>query len=211
MADAATEARELIRIVSSDTSLSTATRRRATIIGALVGTNPDLALMRLAELRVEVVPLLPTAAPVVDYVRCIGIEVYWRNNLAAARKAFFATPEDYRRTVEAEPDPGARLLGDLGRDPVVPAANSWLLPLRDVEGLSGAQMKIRLNMGQDPPYVMLIWTLGGMLAAGVTVRVPCGLDAIPSRLRQWYPENVPNERIDGDLPRLALERIEWRR
>jgi hypothetical protein len=83
--------------------------------------------------------------------------------------------------------------------------------LKDVEGLSGAQMKVRLNVRQDPPYVMLIWMVDGMLASGVTVRVPCGLDAIPSRLLQWYRENVPNERIDGDLPRMALERIEWRR
>ncbi len=210
MPDAATEARELVRIVSSDTSLSTVVRHRARTLGALAGTNPDLALTRLTELRAELVPRLPTSAPTIDYVRCVGIEVYWRRNLAPARKAFFATPEDYRRAVEAETDPAARLLSDLGPDPIVPAANSWLLPLEDVKGLSGAQTKVRLNIAQDPPYVVLIWTVDGMLAAGVTVRAPCGLDAIPSRLLHWYPENVPNERIDGDLPRKALERIEWR-
>ena len=209
--DVATEARELVRIVSSDTSLPTRVRHRAGALAVLAGTNPDLALTRLAELRAEVVPRLSTEAPRVDYARCVGIEVFWRRNLLPVRRAYLATPEDYRLAVDADADPPARLLADLGPDLVVPAANSWLIPLADLARFSGAQMRARLNMGQDPPYVVLIFSVARMLLAGVTVRVPCGLDAVPSRLLQWYQENVPDERIDGDLLQIALARIEWRR
>lgn len=210
MPDAATQARELVRIVSSDTTLAAGVRHRALDLGPLAGLNPDLALTRLRELRDEVVPHLPSVNPAVDYARCVSIELFWRKNLSAARKAYFSTAEDYRRALEAEADPASRLWSDLGADPIVPAPNSWLLPLADVAGLSGAQTKLRLNMNQEPPYVVFVFSVARMLAAGVTVRVPCGLDAVPSRLLQWFRENVPDERIDGDLLRSALERIEWR-
>jgi len=48
-----------------------------------------------------------------------------------------------------------------------------------------------------------------MTSSGVQVRKARGVDAIPSRLIQWYPDNVPDERIDRDVPHSALERILW--
>ena len=172
--------------------------------------NPDLALSRFLELHADVAPLLPRTDPTIDYVRCVSVETFWRFNVDASLKAYFVTAEDYRRSVEGEVDPAARLTNDLGADPVVPAANSWLVPASDVDGLTGAEAKARLNFTQDPPYAVMVWSVARMIGAGVTVRAPRGVDAIPSRLLQWYPENVPDERIDGDLPRTALERIEWR-
>lgn len=208
--DAATEARELVRIVSSDTGLPHAVRNRAADLTIVAEVNPDIALTRLAEVHRDVAPALPRVEPTVDYVRCLSIEVFWRFNLEPGRKAYFATAEDYRRAVEADPDPAERLLADLGPDPLVPAANSWLVPKADVAGFTGPQIKSRLNMSQAPPYVLFVCSVARMIDAGVTVRVPRGVDAIPSGLLQWYPENVPHETIDGDLPRKALERIEWR-
>lgn len=210
MPDPAIEARELVRIVSSDVGLSHRVRTRAAALTVLADTNPDLALTRLVELHADVAPALPRAQPTVDYVRCLSVEIFWRFNLEPARKAYFVSPEDYRRAVEADPDPSIRLLADLGPDPVVPAANSWLVPRTHVAGLAGSQIKVHLNMSQAAPYVVFVWSVARMIDAGVTVRAPRGVDAIPSRLLQWFPENVPDERIDGDLPRMALERIEWR-
>lgn len=199
-----------MRIVSADPTLPAATRHQALDLGPLAATNPDLALTRLQELRDTFVPGLPLVVPIVDYARCVNIEIYWRWNLDPIAKAFISTAEDYRRIVEADAVPEVRLWNDLGPDPLVPAANSWLLPVAGIAGLSGAETKVRLNMAQDPPYVVFVFSVARMHAAGIGVRIPCGLDAVPSRLLQWYPENVPSERIDSDLVRNAVERIEWR-
>lgn len=42
------------------------------------------------------------------------------------------------------------------------------------------------------------------------VREPRGLDAVPARLVQWRAGDVPDERIDLNIPRAALGRIGWR-
>ncbi len=210
MADAAIEARELIRIVTTDAGLPVRVRRRAGTLVALAESNPDLALERLIELSDEVRPNLRDEAPVVDYARCLSIEVFWRCNLFADRKALFRSPEDYRRQVENEEDPAGRLLDDLAPGLLVPAAHSWLVPVGETRGLSGAQLRTRLRLRQDPPYVVLVLSVERMRNGGVAVRQPRGIDAIPGRHLQWHPGDVPNERIDLDIPVSTVEGIEWR-
>lgn len=56
----------------------------------------------------------------------------------------------------------------------------------------------------------LIFPMERMLAAGVRVREPRGVDAIPSRLTQWVPGDVPGERIDENIPVAALGDLQWR-
>ena len=210
MPDAASEARELIRIVTTDAGLPIPARRRAGALVGLAESNPNLALERLIELSDEIRPRLIVETPATDYARCVSIEVYWRYNLGRDRKELFRSPEDYRRRVEIENDPAARLLADLAPGILVPAAHSWLVPLSDLDGLSGTQVRMRLNMRQDPPYVVLVLSADRMRIGGVAVRSPRGIDAIPGRHVQWHPGDVRNERIDLDIPASAVEGIEWR-
>lgn len=210
LVDASTEARELIRIIRKDSGLPLPIRRAAGRLAALASTNPDLALERLGALRASALPLLPMEQPTIDYSRCISVEVFWRYNLAPTLRDYFVTPEDYRRVVEQSPNPSARLSADLGQGYVVPAQNSWLVPNDSIDGLTGMDMKVRLNFDQPPPYVVFVLSVPRMKASGVAVRAPRGVDTVPSRLIQWFPENVPGERIDRDIPVAAVERIEWR-
>lgn len=210
MVDAATQARELVRIVRADTGLPAAVRRHAGALASLAAANPDLAIERLEALRVATLPALAMVPPTIDYARCVSVEVFWRYNLDPLVKEMFVTPEDYRRSIESSREPALRLESDLGPHPIAPAANSWLVPTTRVAGVSAADMRIQLNFDQPPPYVVMVFSVARMNASGVRVRVPTGIDAIPSRLIQWFRENVPDERIDRDIPRAALERIEWR-
>lgn len=56
----------------------------------------------------------------------------------------------------------------------------------------------------------MVFSMAKMKAVGMKVREPRGIDAIPKRLIRWHQGDVPDERIDNDIPRSALERIEWR-
>ena len=210
MVDAATQARELVRIVRGDAGLPGAVRREAGALASLAAANPDLAIERLEALRLTALPSLPMVPPTVDYARCVSIEIYWRYNVNPLVKEFFVAPEDYRRSIESSAQPEAQLELDLGPQPIAAAANSWLVPAARLAGVSAADMKVQLNFDQPPPYVVMVFTVARMVASGVRVRVPTGIDAIPSRLIQWFRENVPDERIDRDIPRSALERLEWR-
>jgi hypothetical protein len=207
--DAVLEAQALLGIVLADRHLPARVRKEASRIAALTTTTPQLVLARLEDLRAREVSRLPAAEVMVDYCRFVSIEVFWRFHLEETVKAVFATPDDYLRAVEAEVAPAQRLLNDLGPDPVVPAPYSWLVPRAEVAGITAGQARARLNMSQDPPYVVFVWTTKRMRASGVMVRVPCALDAVPSRHMHWHRGNVPDERIDGDLPRAALDQIEW--
>ena len=62
----------------------------------------------------------------------------------------------------------------------------------------------------EPPYLVLIFPAEKMKAAGMAVREPRGLDAVPTQLVHWVPGDVPDERIDQDIPATALGGIEWR-
>ncbi len=171
--------------------------------------NPVLAVKRLKSLCETVGPMLPMHRAMVDYARCVSIDVYWRHNLVTWRKRLFRGPEEYRSFVEAQPDRAQILSADLAPGPVFPAKHSWLVPLDDLRGLTGAGVRTRLKMRQDPPYAVFILPVAMMQQAGVVVREPRATDAVLGDHAQWHPRGVPNERIDHDVDATAVARVEW--
>ena len=114
--------------------------------------NPDLAVKRLKSLCEAVRPSLPVQCATVDYARCVSIDVYWHHNLVQSRKRLFRGPEEYRRFVEAQLDKPRILSADLASGRVFPAKNSWLVPLDDLRGLTGAEARTRLRLRQDGQF-----------------------------------------------------------
>ena len=56
----------------------------------------------------------------------------------------------------------------------------------------------------------MIFPVAQMQAAGVKVREPRGVDAVPGRILRWSSGDVPGERIDEDIPLAALGDLQWR-
>ena len=125
---------------------------------------------------------------------------------------FGRDPGAYVRHLAAQADPAAAARRDLAGDPILlPASHSWLIPAANLARVDGRTLARRLQLGESrPPYVVFIFPRESLHAAGVTVREPRGIDAVPGPLLQWTPGGVPNERIDGDVPLSALGWIEWR-
>jgi hypothetical protein len=85
-----------------------------------------------------------------------------------------------------------------------------MMPADRIVGLNGAQTRSLLQFEQTPPYLVMIFPMDRMLAAGVRVREPRGVDAIPGRLAHWVPGDVAGERINGNIPLTALGDLQWR-
>lgn len=211
MLDAVTQARELIRIVSSDSKLPRSVRRRAGELHELAARQPSLALEGLEELRQRVVPSLTSGQPTCAYARCVSVEAFWIHNLAQERRAVFSTSKICLNWLERQADPEAAAFRDVSPGNIVPARHSWLVPAADIAGLDGRGLRTRLKLGDgEPPYLVFVFPLLQLLAAGVQVREPRGLDAVPARHVQWSPGGVPDERIDQDIPYSALGGVQWR-
>lgn len=211
MADIATLARELSRITSKDQGLDSSVQARAAHCELLCAQNKSLiAMQRLTELYEEVAPNLQTTTPDVDYARCISLLAFWRHNLAPAIKKGFRVYEHYKRLIEDAVNPETLLTDHLGDDLIVKAENSWLIPAQEIVSMTAEQTKRRLKITADPPYVVMIFPKAKMQYAGLEVRQPCSIDTIPRRLTHWRQGDVPDERIDRDIPRAALGRLEWR-
>jgi len=209
--DAVSEARQLIRIVAGDSGLPRSIRVKARSLNAVVATKPAWVCDRLDELRLSVLPTLPVETPAVDYARCVAVEVFWRHYIQPSRQAFFDTANDYLRHLEAADDPAGVAVGDLRQGTLVPSAHSWLVPTGLIEGLDGTGLKVRLRINYGPPYIVMLFSVERMVRSGVRIREPRGTDAVPGRLVQWWSGDVPEERIDQDIPAAALESLEWRR
>lgn len=211
MEDIATLARELSRITSKDRGLDSSIQARAAYCELLCAQNRSLiAMQRLTELYEEVAPNLPTTTPDADYARCISLLAFWRHNLATAIKKGFRVYEPYKRLIENAANPETLLTGHLGADPIVKAENSWLIPAQEIIDMTSEQIKRRLKITADPPYVVMIFPKAKMQSVGLEVRQPCSIDTIPRHLIHWRQGDVPDERIDRDIPRAALGRLEWR-
>lgn len=204
-------ARELIRIISSDTGLPNYVRQRAASLQPLATSQPSLVLDSLEDLRRQVILDLALEPPTRDYARCVTVESFWRHNLAPERRSVFATSNDYLYWLQLQSDPGAAALQDISAGDIVPAPHSWLIPVVRIEGLNGRGLKNWLNLSDsEPPYLVFIFPMAKLRAAGVEVREPRGIDTVPARHVQWSPGDVPDERIDLDIPHDALGGIEWR-
>lgn len=206
-----TLARELIRIVSSDSELPRSARRRAAGLQSLAASQPPLVFDDLEALRRQVVPKLALQQPACDYARCVSVGAFWQHNLRAERRAAFLTPRNYLHWLRLQVDPAATALNDISTDDIVPAPHSWLVPAAGIAGLSGRSLRARLKLsGSEPPYLVFLFPVAKLRASGVQVREPRGLDAVPARHVQWAPGDVPDERIDQDIPYAALGGVEWR-
>ena len=212
MDSAVAVARQLIRIVATDPGLPRYLRREASSLEPLVSSKPELVVDNLEALRQRVIPDLALVHPTADYARCVSVDVFWDYHMNPGRREFFANDARvYRRHLESAADPVQVIRRDLSDDEVlVPAAHSWLVPSDQIAALDGAQTKSHLQVDDDPPYIVMTFPVAKMQAYGVEIRVPRGVDAIPSRLVQWSRGGVPNERIDQDIPTSALGGLEWR-
>ena len=210
MGDVATVTRDLARVVADDSGLPRFARRQAAELAGLAHSQPERVLDQLEDLRRQVVPDLPLEPAECDYARCVSVVTFWRHHLRPEVQTAFIRAEDYRRWLDAARDPAGVARAHLNEEVLVPAAHSWLIPARRIDGLSGRQMKARLKLGDHPPYIVMVLPLERLRASGVEVREPRGVDAIPGRFRDWRAGDVPDERIDQDIPVAALGRLEWR-
>lgn len=207
--DASTQAQELIRIVSTDRCLASSVRSQARELDLVRASNPDLALLALKDLYAATAPTLPMATPTLDYARFVPMWAFWEFNLSDVVRRRHRTLTAYRSYVATSSNPDAQLAADLGPQLLAPAANSWLIPLRNVAGLTGSEVKRELRIDPPPPYVVMVLSVAKMVMSNVQVRDPRGIDAIPHRLLQWRAGDVTDEQIDRDIPVAALERLEW--
>ena len=209
--DQVTLARELIRIVSNDAGLPRFVRRRAAGLQGLASSQPTLVFDGLEALRQQVVPDLALEQPTCDYARCISVEAFWQHNLLPERRVTFVTAKDYLHWLKLQADPAAAAHNDISTGDIVPAPHSWLVPATSIVGLNGRSLRARLKLNSsDPPYLVFVFPVAKLDAAGVEVREPRGIDTVPARHVQWSSGDVPDERIDQDIPYVALGRIEWR-
>lgn len=189
-------------------------RRAAGALRVHILGNPDRALQHLEELAERIAPSLPVGDPEQDMAKCVGIENYWAFYLDEDIGMFFDDSETYRREVEAESDPAKRLVGDLRvKEPLIARKYSWMVDGSDIEGLSGSELKVALELRYGPPYAVLLLPKVAMQRSGVQVRKPRALDAVPARLTEWRASGLASgvhEWIDADIPLAALGGIAWR-
>ena len=203
------QVRELIRILTSDTLLNPRIHAAARRLRHVRALNAAAALGQLDRLHRVAVACLPTQAPTVEYARVVGLNEFYEFNLSPARKEFFTTPAGYIDHVSTTKHPETALMNDVGTQDAVDAEHAWILPYSYLEGLNGIEAKTLLRFDQAPPYAVMVFSVVKMVANNVQVRDPCGLDAIPERILDWFPGNVPDEKINSDIPRAALDRIAW--
>ena len=209
MLDAVTGARDLIRIVVNDPGVPAAGRRRAGDLESMAASEPTIVLERLEKLRSEVVPTLPSWPPQCDYARCVPVERFWRYHIRPSVRDVFEDGEDYRVYLEDSADPAAVARAHLPGGVLVEAPYSWLVPANLIAGKGGSHIKRLLNVNDEPPYLVMNFPQEAMRDAGVLVREPCGLDTVPGKQTQWSSGDVPDERIDQDIPLSALGSLRW--
>lgn len=211
MAVSVAETRQLIGIVVADKRLPRHVRRKAAALEPLVLTSPELVRDRLNEIREATLLDLGVDPPDIDYARCVSVEVFYDHHIQSARKRFFRDPEDYLLYLGSLTNPAETARRDIKQEPILlPAAYSWLIPAHNIADLRGPSIKSRLQLHQDPPYIVMMFPVERMRAADVGVREPRGIDVVPSYLTWWSPKAVPGERIDQDIPLSALGGLEWR-
>jgi hypothetical protein len=205
----------LLALVESDDRLAPPIRRRIARLNSVAIRNPPLALDRLDVLAATYAPRLGRSVPDKNLARCVGTEVFWTHHLDNDVKIFFTDPDSYQLHVEEQPNQQLTLESELSRsEPLFPQAHSWMTYSAEIAGLSGQDTRLALDLGAFPPLVTFQLPLDRLLASGVTVRDPRGLDAVPERLLVWRPTGLRSgfhEVVDGDVPRSALGAIEWRR
>jgi hypothetical protein len=207
-------AANLIGKVAVDSRLPASVRVAAARLRADALKDPEAALDRLESLWADAVPHLTLESPKSDLARCVGVSVFWQYHLKRDVRAVNPTAEAYRRLVESSPSPDARLLEDLADDRVLfPAQHSWLTRYESLGQMTGAEIRVALQINPAPPIVVFVLARDRLVSTGVRVRQPTALDAVPDRLVRYQVRGLPSglpEFLDQDLPRETVVRVEWR-
>lgn len=178
-------------------------------------TQSVRALQRLQRLAENELPLIPRSQPTRGLSRVVSAGTFLRYHLEPEFREVFTTTDDFVRYVDSSADPNAELFAHLSPSPIaIPWQRSWLAPTRQIRGLSGNDLIRVLELGADaePPFVALHMPLDRLQGAGVLVRPPCSLDSVLGPNPQWSPTGLASgvdEFVDGDVPRDAVERVEW--
>jgi hypothetical protein len=202
----------LIRLIETDAGLPLSIRQEAGRIRNVAANNPDAAMEELDRMAERVALGLATEDPVDDLAKYIGIENFWMFYLDENIKNFVDSAT-YRLMVERSINPADRLERDLSsRTTLIDRIHSWLVVHTDVSGLPSSSIQAALVIRHPPPYVALVFPLVLLLANGVRVRETRATDAIPERLVEWRPGNLPTgarQVIDGNVPRSAVGGTKW--
>jgi hypothetical protein len=207
----------MIDLLTSDERVRKEVRDLGAAQRAYVTSQPDLVLQRLDDLAVHEARSLQAGTsqpPVADLCRCVTIPVFFDWHLDRHVRATFNGPEDYRRYVESQANPGAVLLSELSADSIVfPAVHSWMIPRDQIAGLDGAQTLRAINAYGPPPLIIFVMPIAFLRYSIVRVRTPFAVDAIPKRNRLYSRSGLVDGRtelIDDDIPRTVVEALEWR-
>lgn len=154
----------------------------------------------------QILPHLPTE----DYVRCISYDALFDYYILNSVQQHYRTSIEYLEALlERSADPASIIWDDLQRPILVPARHSWLIPASDVNSNDVEAIRAQLQIQGNPPFLVMEFSRTRMVECGLYVRQPCSIDAIRTSQLQWTPGGVPNERIDGDIPFVALGSLRW--
>lgn len=205
----------LFGLVERDQGLRRSVRERVKRLRSLLPANPELAYERLCALATRVAAELQRDKPSQALARFVSVEVFYLYHLIADVRAFFSTPEAYRRFLDEQSDVDAAVTAHLSPDdPVFPARHSWLVPASQTARMDGKETINALQLRGKPPLVRFSLPLKSLRAAQVTVRDTRAVDAVCERFAEWNPAGPSpgvSELIDGNVPRSAVERAELRR
>lgn len=210
MVTTTSDADALARIVNSDPKLPSSVRQQARQLRPLASRNPELAIKKLKEIHACVTKNLPTKPAKVAFARCVSIKTFYDHHLRPERKKDYTHFGHYRDYIDSDQNPTSQLMNDLKLGILIPAIHSWLVPYYRIRTSDVDEIKSLLAFHELPPYVVMVFSVSSLKSAGVEVREQRGIDAIPNRHTEWFPNNVPGERINSDIPRSALTSIEWR-
>lgn len=201
-------------VIADDKSLDDWIRQRAHGLASLDGLTDEQALVELDRLYGEAAPfgIDDEYVPDLDLMRVVKFDSFLRRmTKQEVQDTFVGSPALYQKAIEAEPD---RVEDDFVDDPrkiILPGEYSWMSPVGAVEEVDPADPFEALKSRQleEPPFIVLEFPVDLTTAAGVRVRPPCPLDAIPGRNWQWERGDVTAEVIDRDLRREACGGVNY--
>lgn len=171
---------------------------------------PEIIEDRIEDWSDGVIGNISPHSPAEDYVRCISYHTLFEHYIQPTAQNAYGTSDEYLQyLLEVSHDPTSTILSDLRRPILVPARYSWLIPASELTSNEAVIVKQQLQILSDPPYLVMEFSSARMIQCGLDVRQPCSIDAIRTSQFQWTPNGVPKERIDGDIPFVALRGLRW--
>lgn len=199
--------------VRRDRRLARADRTAAARLTAQAD-RPALVLERLQQRAYDRLPSFARDTPVCDLVRVVTVSTFLMYHAKPEIREAFTTSIDFALYVADSEKPSERLYECLSDAPILfHWTRSWLADARPLMRLDGRSISAALELEKEPPFVVFFFELPKLLAADVLVRTPNALDSVLGPNPQWRPGGPVSgvaEFVDGDVPRAALTRVEWR-